>query len=42
MILAIVLGAIFGILIIIALVTSLYTVEQQTIAVVERFGKFRG
>ena len=42
MILAIVFGIILVILIIIALATSLYTVEQQTIAVIERFGKFKG
>ena len=42
MIVAIVLGSIAFILIVIALVTSLYTVEQQTVAVVERFGKFQG
>ncbi len=42
MVVGITLGAIFGVLIIIALATSLYTVEQQTIAVIERFGKFKG
>jgi regulator of protease activity HflC (stomatin/prohibitin superfamily) len=42
MIPAMVIGVIVLILIIIALATSLYTVEQQTIAVIERFGKFMG
>jgi len=41
MIAGIVIGIIALVLIIIALATSLYTVEQQTIAVIERFGKFK-
>ncbi len=41
MVAGIVIGIIALILIIIALSTSLYTVEQQTIAVLERFGKFK-
>ncbi len=41
MVAGIVIGIIALILIIIALATSLYTVEQQTIAVIERFGKFK-
>ncbi len=42
MVLGIALGIFFGLLVIIALATSLYTVEQQTIAIIERFGKFKG
>ena len=42
MILAIVLGSIALVIVVIALATSLFTVEQQTIAVIERFGKFKG
>jgi len=42
MVAGITLGVIFGVLFIIALFTSLYTVEQQTIAVIERFGRFKG
>ncbi len=41
-ILGAVLGLVFVILALIAWLTSVYTVEQQTIALIERFGKFKG
>jgi regulator of protease activity HflC (stomatin/prohibitin superfamily) len=42
MVLGIIIGVIIFILLIIVLATSFYTVEQQTIALIERFGKFKG
>jgi regulator of protease activity HflC (stomatin/prohibitin superfamily) len=42
MILGIIVGVILLVLVIIAIATSLYTVEQQSVGLIERFGKFKG
>ncbi len=40
MVLGIVLGVIFGVLALVAIFSALFTVEQQTVALIERFGRF--